>query len=104
MGSRAPDSIRARARSAKRYPTHRGKNHPTETPQPQPGDLAVRLHETRSILAVATMALDEIADPHRMDVTETCGTGDVANVLRLGIGLLNEARDALDASSREDVP
>jgi hypothetical protein len=56
------------------------------------------------MLAVATLALDEIADPHRTDVSETCGTGDVATVLRLGISLLKQASDTLDACGRGDAP
>jgi hypothetical protein len=88
MDSRAHNSIRAQARSAKRYTHLPGGGPATETPQTGTTDLLLRLNETRSMLAVATLALDEIADPHRTDVLETCGTGDVATVLRLGIALL----------------
>lgn len=104
MDSHADNSIRARARSAKRHPHPPDGKPATESPRPGSTDLLLQLNETRSMLAVATLALDEIADPHRTDVSETCGTGDVATVLRLGISLLKQASDTLDACGRGDAP
>jgi hypothetical protein len=63
-----------------------------------------QLQETRSILAVAARALDEISDPHWMDAKEPCGSEDVAVIVRLGIQKLDEAREALDLGPAGETP
>lgn len=63
MGSRARNSIRARVHSAKRFPRSRGRELPIEAAKQEPDDVMTHLHETRSIVLVATRALDELADP-----------------------------------------
>lgn len=96
MGSRARNSIRAGVRSAKRFPKPRGREPPIEAAKQEPPDVLIHLHETRSILLVAARALDELADPHWLDGADTCGTEDVAVIVRLGIQKLEEAHKALD--------
>lgn len=93
MGSRARNSTRASARSAKRPARPRDEE---AAERPEQAALLTELQETRSILAVAAQALDETADPHRLDARDTCATEDVAVVVRLGIQRLDATREALD--------
>jgi hypothetical protein len=102
MGSRARNSTRAPARSAKRRPKPRDESPAAE--QSEPTDVLTQLQETHSILAVAARALDEISDPHWLDAKEPCGTEDVAVIVRLGIQKLDEAREALDLGPAGDAP
>lgn len=55
-----------------------------------------QLQTIRSLLAVAVRALDEIADPRRLDPPETCERDDVATVVRLAIERLSQAQQGLD--------
>jgi hypothetical protein len=101
MGSRARNSTRAPARSAKR--SRKSGDEPPAAEQPDSADVLTQLQETRSILAVAARALDEISDPHWLDAEEPGGAEDVAVIVRLGIQKLDSAREALDLGHAGDV-
>ena len=90
-------STRGRGGSAKKPATPR-----KETVASVPlADVLIQLQETRSILAVAVRALDEIEDPRRADAPEECASNDVSVVLRVGIERLRRAHEALDSGKVE---
>ena len=65
-----------------------------------------QLDDTRSVLSVALRALDNIdqKDDRRLDAPVVCRPYDVATVLRVGLGCLDEAREALQTGVVEGKP
>ena len=99
MGSRPRNSTQKRKQRSIKAPTGRLSSQPAGTVhlQEAANDVVGRLDDTRSVLSVALKALDNIhtTGERRLDAPVVCLSDDVATVLRLGLGCLEGARNAL---------
>jgi hypothetical protein len=111
MGSRGHRSTR----NGKTRPAKRAKSAENPTTEPAEAvqavedkaeDVVGQLDDTRSVLSVALRALDNIdqKDDRRLDAPVVCRPYDVATVLRVGLGCLEEAREALQTGVVEGKP
>ena len=110
MGSRPRNSTQKRKQRSVKAPKTTGKPslqpHGTGRMRDAANDVVGQLDDTRSVLSVALKALDNIHETgeRRLDAPVICLPDDVATVLRVGLGCLEKAREALQTRIVESKP
>ena len=110
MGSRPRNSTQKRKQRSVKAPrvTGRPSSGPRGTARlhDAANDVVGQLDDTRSVLSVALKALDNIhkTGERRLDTPVICLSDDVATVLRVGLGCLEKAREALQTRIVESKP